>query len=475
MIRVLPQSLFGRMVLILMGGLILAQVLGAAISLYERRNLIARTGRTESAERIARVVDLLESANAPERGKLVEVLSTALLRVSLDLAPMNDAAGDREDNERSSAFADRVRNLLGKDRIVRVATASRVNVEGEHEVALSPRPAPDGLKPRVAGSIERGASTSLWFPAIVQVQLRDGTWVTFRHMLHEFRFFWSSRLLLNLLVLLAAVLLLLLIAVRWVTRPLHVLSLAAEALGRNIHSPPLAETGPLEVRRAAHAFNRMQGRLARYLEDRTRLLAAMSHDLKTPITRLRLRAELLDDAELKARFAKDLEDMESMVTETLDFIRGGDRRAAVQPVDVMALLESLQGDAEEIGREVTIKGAARSPYPGEPQALKRCIANLIDNAVKYGKRAAIHVDDSGKRLRITVRDDGPGIPEDKLDKVLEPFYRLDESRSRSTGGTGLGLTIARTIAEVHGGELKLSNAASGGLEAVLTLPRPQSV
>jgi signal transduction histidine kinase len=275
----------------------------------------------------------------------------------------------------------------------------------------------------------------------------------------------------SLTVLLAAVLVLTLIAVRWVTRPLKTLAQAAEDLGRDINRPRLDESGPLEVSRAAHAFNTMQERLAGFIRERTRIFAAMSHDLKTPITRLRLRVELLDDPELRAKFARDLEEMEALVMTTLDFMRGLDNGAAAQPIDVGALLESLQQDAREVGGEVRIEGAALAPFHGNPQALKRCVGNLIDNAVKYGKSAILVVEDSAEQLCIRVRDQGPGIPPAELDQVFEPFHRLEASRSRETGGTGLGLSIARDIARAHGGDIVLRNLAKGGLEATLTLPR----
>jgi signal transduction histidine kinase len=215
----------------------------------------------------------------------------------------------------------------------------------------------------------------------------------------------------------------------------------------------------------------MQARLAGYSRDRTRVLAAMSHDLKTPITRLRLRAELLEDPQLRAKFTKDLDEMESMVGATLDFLRGQESGEPARPVDVMALLESLQADLRETGGQMEIEGAAVKPYPGVPQALKRCLGNLVENAVKYGRSAHVTVDDDDARLVIRVQDYGPGLPPAELEKVFEPFYRVEGSRSRDTGGTGLGLTIARGIAEAHGGRLTLRNRVEGGLEATLELPR----
>jgi signal transduction histidine kinase len=304
-----------------------------------------------------------------------------------------------------------------------------------------------------------------------QVQLRDGSWARFDTQVPPGAAALPWRLALALGVLLAAVLVLSYFAVRWVTRPLHVLADAADALGRDIHRPPLPEDGPTEIRRAAEAFNSMQQRLVRFIEDRTRILAAMSHDLKTPITRMRLRADLLDDEELRRRFEADLKEMETMVTQTLEFMRGVGGGEARQDLDIDALLESLQSDNEAMGREVRIEGRCIAPLAAQPSLLRRCLANLVDNAVLYGQRATLRVEDSPAALVIRVFDEGPGIPEAEREKVFEPFYRLEPSRSRATGGTGLGLAIARNIARMHGGEIALRNRAEGGLEAILTLPR----
>jgi signal transduction histidine kinase len=302
------------------------------------------------------------------------------------------------------------------------------------------------------------------------VRLADGALVTFNAEQAARTGSWPYRVLASVAVLLVAVIALSWLAVRWTTRPLAALAEAADELGRNLGRPPMAEEGPLEVVRAARAFNTMQSRLAGYVNDRTRILAAMSHDLKTPITRLRLRAELLEDGEARARFGKDLDDMEAMVRDTLEFLKGLESGEPVELVDVAALLESIKEDREELGGRVEIEGRAASHFPGRPRALKRCIANLVDNAVKYGKSAVIAVSD-GDALELRIRDEGPGLPEAELEKVFDPFYRVEVSRSRETGGTGLGLTIARSIAEAHGGSLVLRNRSEGGLEAVLTLPR----
>lgn len=271
-------------------------------------------------------------------------------------------------------------------------------------------------------------------------------------------------------MLLLSVLLLAFLAVRWVTRPLSTLARAADELGIDLNRPPLPEEGPLEVRAAAAAFNNMQARLRDYIYERTRILTAVSHDLRTPITRLRLRAELLTDEELKGKLVRDLQEMENMTNATLSFLRGFEDREALQSVDLMALLESLETDSRDTGYDVTLHGKLGRPVTLRPRALRRLLDNLVTNAVRYGKKAIINIEDIGDAVVIRVRDAGPGIPVDELEKVFEPYYRLDAARSQENGGTGLGLSIARNIADLHGGKLVLQNHPAGGLEAILTLP-----
>jgi signal transduction histidine kinase len=457
MMRLLPQSLFSRMVLILLGGLILVQSISVVFHFRERDRLLFRANNMKSAQRIADTLQLLNSLPPADRHKFVATLNSPTLRISLD-APLSSQPRQNPDSVNLAAgFSILLRNLLGESLPIAVTVSEKEWSAGQHEAQA----------PRHASSIPPQQN----IPFIVRTQLRDGTTVSFDALPTGEAFPMPPRPLFNLLILLAAVIVLSLLAVRLATRPLNTLASAAEKLGNDINSPPLLETGPTEVRRAAHAFNTMQSRLASYIQERTRILAAMSHDLKTPITRLRLRAELLEDDDLRTKFTNDLEEMESLVAATLDFMRGVDNPEPVQPVDIMALLESLQADAAEIGQEVRLEGIAAQPYPCKPAALKRCLGNLIDNAVKYGKSATVMVNDHDKQLQIHILDHGPGIPEAELERVFEPFYRLENSRSRDTGGTGLGLGIARNIAQMHGGDLLLRNRQGGGLEALLTLPR----
>jgi signal transduction histidine kinase len=467
--RLLPRSLFSRMVIILLGGLVLAQLLSFAIHWQERGQFMQRAVGVRSAERIADIIVLLDSIAPAERDRIVGVIDSPALRISLAEPPLAAAASDTDQGQ-ALKFAATLHRFLGEDWPLVVAV-SDAPWRPPHAYLGKPGQGMMGDPAMMAGAGIPLVRMPPVVSFVVQARLKDGALVTFDSRQTVDAANWPYRLLASLAILLVAVIALTLVAVRWVTRPLKTLAEAAETLGADIDRAPLDEAGPLEVSRAARAFNTMQQRLAKFIHDRTRILAAMSHDLKTPITRLRLRAELLDDPELRARFAKDLEEMESMVGATLDFMRGLDNHEPVQALDVMALLESLQEDARELGGKVGIEGSARGPYRGHPQALKRCLGNLIENAVKYGKSATVTVEDAADRIEIRIRDEGPGIPEGDLEQVFEPFNRLEGSRNRDSGGTGLGLGIARNIARAHGGEIVLRNLAAGGLEAVLTLPR----
>jgi signal transduction histidine kinase len=256
---------------------------------------------------------------------------------------------------------------------------------------------------------------------------------------------------------------------RTITRPLGKLAEAADAVGRGMNVEPLPEQGSRELRAATRAFNAMQERLRRYLDSRTRVLAAMSHDIRTPLTRLRLRVESIEDEQLRARCTADLDEMNNMVKGALAVFRGLNDEGQATPIDMNVLLEALRDEHRELGATVTLEGRANRPFVGKPLALKRCLGNLLQNAIQYGHEAHVKVED-GAALIVRIRDRGPGIPEDALDRVFEPFFRLESSRNRGTGGTGLGLGIARDIAQAHGGTITLRNV-DGGLEAELALPR----
>lgn len=277
-------------------------------------------------------------------------------------------------------------------------------------------------------------------------------------------------LFMNLALLVIVMSIALWVVARSITRPLSELAKAADSVGRDLRQPKLAERGAREIRNAARAFNTMQDRMQRYLDSRSRVLAAMSHDLKTPLTRLRLQVEMLDDSAAQVKLGRQLDEMESMVHGALALFRGLDDNEAFTAIDINEMLTTLQSEFAEMRAQVAVLGQATRAILGKPQALRRCLTNLIANAIKFGTQASVMVED-GPALVIRVRDEGPGIPEDQLERVFEPFYRLESSRNRDTGGSGLGLSIARDVIQAHGGSLTLRNLPVRGLEAVVTLPR----
>lgn len=272
----------------------------------------------------------------------------------------------------------------------------------------------------------------------------------------------------------SAIFALALIVARLTTRPLADLATAAARLGDDVeNAPPLPERGPSEVRQAAAAFNAMQARIARDVRERTTMLAAITHDLQTPLTRLRLRLEKVGDEALRAKLVADLDAMHATVREGLDLATSIDVREPPQRIDLDSMLESVVADAADAGGDVTLEGRTHCRVLGSPNALRRCLTNLCDNAVAYGRFARVHADAAGGRAVVLVRDGGPGIPPEYLERVFDPFVRVEASRSRETGGTGLGLTIARNAAVSMGATIALRNLPAGGLEVRLEFPADQ--
>lgn len=256
--------------------------------------------------------------------------------------------------------------------------------------------------------------------------------------------------------------------IRWQSRPLKRLAIAARELSLEVHVPPVPEEGAQEIREVTRGFNTMRERIARYLDERAQLFSAISHDLRTPITRLRLRAELIDDEQVQAKLNRDLDELDILVRGALQCVKDTDIHENVEPVDVQALLEQLVDPyQQEQPPRATLDGRAKAPILGKPLALKRCIGNLLDNALKYGGRAHVSVEDNARKLVLHVDDEGPGVPEQDLEQVFQPHVRLGSERN----GYGLGLGIARNLAHAHGGEVELRNRREGGLRATLTLPR----
>ena len=448
---VLPETLFGRLF-----GAIVAVVAVALLSLFlivlrERRELaFSESGSSAAAASIVELSQQLARVPPEQRDEMLEQLRGDHVSRHVHERPHEDFMGAQR------AFAGEVQKELGGA----FAVTTRPPRMGHRKVVMLgggvPAPPPDRMFDLV-------------------VTLPDGDRVAFRTFSPRGTPPFPGHFIIELGLLTAMLGIVLYAMTRTITRPLAALATAADAVGRGKPIQPLQERGARELKRATRAFNAMQERLNRYLDSRTRVLAAMSHDLRTPITRLRLRVESIEDEALRARCVEDLDEMTRMVRGALSVFRGLNDEEPTVPVDIDGLLDELQRRYAEVNANVAVEGRAAAPFPGKPLALKRCLGNLVDNALQYGEHATIAVTDSADELTIRVLDDGPGIPQAELERVFEPFYRLESSRNRATGGTGLGLSIARDVAQAHGGSLTLANRSGGGLEARLVLPRLQSV
>jgi signal transduction histidine kinase len=453
-----PASLFGRTLLVLAAGLLAAQAATLVLNFFDRGSSVYRLAAYQITARIAQTARILSSLPPAERDLVARQIRGAHLRVELSGGMIPVQHGFAEHDPYEKTFAAALQQQIG--------ARWPVNVE------ITP-----GASTARASAFETWLARHFYFALpgafslVVQVGLEDGSVAVFHAAIPHEPLSRFEDLAPRLLLLLAVCFALAAYLVRMTTRPLARLAKAADAIGEDAAIKPLEPGGPTEVRKVIEAFNRMQARVRRQLRERAQLLGAISHDLKTPITRLRLRAELLQDPALRAKVERDLDEMEAMVASTLDFFSAVGDESRRQPVDIGALVESLCEDRREAGEAVALHGAPRAPYRADPQALRRCLDNLVGNAVRYGGGAEVRIDDGDDALRVVVRDQGPGIPPEELERVFEPYYRLESSRNRASGGTGLGLSIARNIARWHGGDIRLDNAPGGGLIAELRLPR----
>ncbi len=311
---------------------------------------------------------------------------------------------------------------------------------------------------------------ALMFPAFsAALQRADGRWVVLEPsrpwlspwQLRTLVWFGISVLLLTPLAWLIA---------RRLARPIHAFAEAAERLGSDPGAPPLETAGPAEVRAAAAVFNDMQDKLRRYVEARTAMVAAIAHDLRTPLTRMRFRIEGAPP-EVRDKVAADIEQMDAMVSQALTFVRGEDIRAERLRLDIGALVQSVVDDLREVGLDAEFEGGGLV-VEGDPVGLRRLVTNLIENAVKFGRRARVSLAREGDWARLLIEDEGPGLSTAELDRVFEPFHRSDPARAPGAGGFGLGLPVARSIARAHGGDVTLRNRSEGGLAASVRLPLP---
>jgi signal transduction histidine kinase len=302
----------------------------------------------------------------------------------------------------------------------------------------------------------------------ITARLQDGSLLSYmRTQIEPLR--WWRDLPFSITVSTLPVLIVTTLLVGWITRPVRALARAAEQVGRGERTDPLPITGPREIQETTAAFNAMQDRLLRFVRDRTRMLAAISHDFRTPITSLRLRAEMVEDEELKFAMTRILDEMRDMVQATLSFASESVTDEETRMVDLVSLVEAVADDELTLGHLVEVNSPDRLPYRCRPTSLNRAIVNLTENAIRYGERARLTLTTGVNSIRIQIEDDGPGIPQEKLEEVFEPFTRLEIARNPDTGGVGLGLAVARSCVRAHGGDVILSNMVEHGLRAEIIL------
>jgi signal transduction histidine kinase len=306
------------------------------------------------------------------------------------------------------------------------------------------------------------------------IQLDDGMWVNAEYLYERGLPSWMTTVLYQEALVLALVILFIVPGIGFATRRLSEIARAADKLGRGEETAELSETGTREMRHVTQAFNQMSLRLRRFVQGRTQMLAGISHDMRTPITGLRLRTELVDDEENRDRMLALIDDMHHLTESTLALARDESFTEKSDIIDVSALTGNICDDLQDAGIDVTLDALPGINLMCRPHSLRRAIRNLAENGAKYGERSRIRLENDHESVRIIVDDDGPGIPEEKIEQAFQPFVRLEGSRSRATGGSGLGLAITRSIVRNHGGEIVLMNRPGGGLRATITLPRART-
>jgi signal transduction histidine kinase len=441
-------SMTGRVFITLLLGVVISAALTQLAADLERKRVIEQQRDQHLLERAEQLVMATEIVPTSARSVYLSVANRPGLRLEVG-APLPLAPA-------TSWFASSLAARLGEGYVISSAQARPASCDLPHQQALL-----YGLiRTRWQGACET-----------LNIRLRDGEELRLSVLPPRSAFRGPEtdyRAVIGLFLLSIAALAYL--VARMTTRPLKVLARAAQDLGQDINRAPLELTGASEIRQASAAFNAMQARIRQYIFQRTQMLAAITHDLQTPLTRMRLRLEKVADVELQERLIGDLSAMQEMVREGLVLARSMDTTENMHMLDLDSLLEAVCADAVDAGQQVTLKGQAGMALLGRPLDLRRCLGNLIDNAVKYGREARVCVDRINGAARVRIRDSGPGIPTGELRRVFDPFYRVETSRSRESGGTGLGLTIARNIAEQHGGSIALANHPEGGLEVTLVLP-----
>lgn len=466
------HTLTGQLIAIMLFALALSYAITLFISHSERERVVFQVRREDCLTRTASIASMLGHTPIEQRSDIMRSINSPWNRFWVSSTPANSPL-EWQAMAREHLLAVRVRNAptpAQSDRSTQAEVIERALFE--------PRDLPDvhrdwePIQAAQRGEVYSGQFLTLdaWNGMGAVLRIGDNLYLNAvtakpRDMAVNNSTLYVSFAISALTLSLASVL-----VAKRVGRPLRRLADMAERIGRGEDSGELPSEGAEDIQATAMAINRMQARLRRFVDDRTNMLAAISHDLRTPITSLRLRAEFIADTEMRDKIISTLEELQSMVDATLTFTREASIAGETRVIDMNALVGSVCDDLAELGQRVTVAEATKAPMRCRPEALRRAVRNIVENAVRYGGCARVQVQQHREHLNIVVDDDGPGIPESEHERVFAPFVRLEESRSRDTGGVGLGLSIARTIVHAHGGEIRLQNREGGGLRLVIELP-----
>lgn len=454
----LPAGMAGQFTLLVVVLLMLGFWVGGGIYVSQRATTALHLFKESVAERIAVIVPLIERTPPAERPDLLRALHSPTLRIMVTEAawPPAGAASGSWGRRHARALRTELPDLGGR----------QLEIQTYGHWRGPPAPRVQGPSRNSDGDLLHSRAK-----ARISVALESGGWIHFIVAARALSLRWALR---TVFWMAAATVVILAISF-WVTfrltRPLRRFSEAAERIGTDVRSPPLRVDGSRELRNAARAFNRMQERLRHLVDDRTMMLAAISHDLRTFLTRLRLRAEFIAEKDQYDKALADLDDMQSMLDSTLAFARDDAADEPRTSTDLVALVQSLCDDLADAGQAVTYAGPDRVLVTCAPRAVKRAIHNVLSNAIKYGREAAVRISSDEHGVTVDIADRGPGIPADQREAAFRPFHRLDASRSRESGGSGLGLAVARSVARRHGGDVVMSDREGGGLIVSLRLPR----
>lgn len=454
----IPKTLRSQLVLMILTTFVVVQSFNLWLFLDERSLAVRAALGLEAAGRAANVVRLLEAAPEALIPEILRAADSPLVRFYLS----STASVDHTDHDDNNSVAKGMQSLLGD------SDSREIRAE-LHQIAPPQTPlniAPEMVQMHLNMMETETASVEME----ISIALRDGNWLNVSTRFHRPPIQWPWLSTASFAFATLVIMIIIWVTLSRLTGPLRALADSTERLGRGEAVPMLSTKGPEELSRLTTAFNNMQERLTQFVAERTRMLAALGHDLRSPLTALRVRAEMVEDTENRERLVLIIAEMQEMVESTLSFAKGMVTSEESQTIDVRDFLEGLTADMAAVGGKITLNAASGMSVRIKPVAMRRAVRNVIENAIRYGQRATVRAEQSENNVKIVITDEGAGIPEAYLERVFDPFVRIEKSRSLETGGTGLGLSIAHTIIYAHGGEIKLSNLPEGGLRVEVSIP-----